>query len=166
MKYLIRYRLILYVTLLVVVFADCSDSFAEDIVSIEIYEKKTICPDAVAFDPGGRFALSAKNGVVSIWDLHEGRLSRTVGTHENSFDKAIFSPKANRVLFGDHRWNKVKLWHIADGQMEKWTKFFLRMKFMSSSVAMMSRMDAMSLFSGRSERRRGCCSRAKATWTA
>ncbi len=40
MKYLIRYRLILYVTLLVVVFADCSDSFAEDIVSVEIYEKK------------------------------------------------------------------------------------------------------------------------------
>ena len=26
------------------------------------------------------------------------------------------------MLFGDHRWNKVKLWHIADGQMEKWTK--------------------------------------------
>ena len=94
-------------------------SHAEDNVRIEIYHKKTICPDAVAFIPDGRFALSAKEGVVGFWDFYEGRLSHTIGLHDTSMTKALFSPKANMVLFGNVWWNQVRLWNLASGQLEK-----------------------------------------------
>ena len=90
---------------------------AENKATVKVYKRKTVCPDAVAFAPGGRFALSAKDGVISIWDLSQGRLSKRVGIFDESFEKVVFSPAADRVLLSDF-FGQVKVWNIAEGRLE------------------------------------------------
>lgn len=116
MRYPIARNFIFWAALLSAVIAE-TNIHAENNATVTIHSRKTVCSDAVAFTPDGRFALSAKNGVISIWDLSQGRLSKRVGIFDGSFKKVVFSPAADRVLLTEF-FGQVKVWNIAEGMLE------------------------------------------------
>src|SRR5262245_35010960 len=72
---------------------------------------------ALAFSPNGRMVLSgSKDKTLKLWDVHSGRLIRTLVGHDSSITSIAFSPDGEKAVSGaDDR--TVRLWELRSGKL-------------------------------------------------
>ncbi|MEW6027120.1 MAG: Ig-like domain-containing protein, partial [Planctomycetota bacterium] len=82
-----------------------------------IYEQLSYVTEIrdVAFSPGGKYALSASQGLI-LWDVDTGKEVRMFEGYNNIIYSAAFSPDGRYVLSGGGDL-VLKLWNVSSGEL-------------------------------------------------